>query len=717
MSATSTKKSYKYYTPYAIQEILRSRFPMFVRKDGNYIMNEAISFDIEVTSTYHDEQKIAFMYEWTLDIFDCSIVGRTWGDFLSVCEQISRYFNLSGIKRRCIIYVHNLAYEFAFFRKLFQWVKVFSLSKRKPLYALTTSGIEFRCSYRLSGYKLEKIGEQVGIEKLTEDFDYTKIRHSKTPLTPTEIQYCVHDVKIVTAYIKQKIKEENNNISEIPLTKTGYVRRYVRNHTLRGNNRCFYKNAIKTLTLEPQEYKIAKQAFTGGFTHASVLHAGDIMEDVTSYDISSSYPTVLIAEKFPMTKGEFIEDLTEEQFEYYINNPDIACIFTIELKDIKKIFPCESYISHSRCLSIEDSVTHNGRVASASSAIITMTDIDYQIIKRVYKFTPTRIGNFHIYQKYYLPTSFVECILHFYNIKTTLKDIEEKLSEYMNGKENLNAIYGMCVTDIVRELIEYDNRGGWVDKEKMTEDEYDEFISNQVEKENNKKSRFLYYLWGVFCTAYARRNLWNAIFECTSDYIYSDTDSVKIINAKDHEEYFKQYNEEITRKLEDALRYHKLPLSLLHPKNIYGEEKPLGIWSFDGHYTKFKAIRAKSYMYLSSKDNEYHMTVAGLNKECAIKYIVTQLDEEFPTPLHYFRYGMTIPATYVNDKKEVVSGTGKLTHTYIDEPFRVQIEDYKHQVAWVSEESCVHLEDAAYKLSLVQAITDKMKNVEFNVYE
>ena len=708
----------QYYTPFAINDILRRNSPFFVKKDGNYIMNEAISFDIEVTSTYYDKEKVAFMYVWMLDIFGCTVIGRTWEQFIAVCNQISSHFNLSGIKRRCIIYVHNLAYEFGFIRKRFQWVKVFSLAKRKPLYALTTTGIEFRCSYRLSGYKLEKVGEQVGIEKLTGDFDYTKIRHYQTPLTQTEIAYCIHDVKIVTAYIRQKIAEENNNIAEIPLTKTGYVRRYVRNQTLRGNNRCFYKNVIKELTITPHEYRIAKQAFTGGFTHASVLHAGEEMHDVTSYDISSSYPTVLIAEKFPMTKGEFVESPTFEQFEYYVNNPDIACIFTIELKDIKKIFPCESYISHSRCLSIENSVTHNGRVCSADFAIISMTDIDYQIIKKVYKFTPTRIGNFYIYRKFYLPTEFIKCILHFYNIKTTLKDVEEKLAEYMNGKENLNAIFGMCVTDIVRMLIEYDNRGGWVDAEKMSEKEYMEFISNQVEKENSKKSRFLFYLWGVFCTAYARKNLWDAIFECKSDYIYSDTDSVKITNAKDHKDYFVRYNCEITKKLADALDYHKLPQSLLHPKNIKGEEKPLGIWDFDGHYTRFKAIRAKSYMYLSSKDGQYHMTVAGLNKDCAMKYILANPTEEFPTPIEFFRYGMKIPATYINPETEKEeSATGKLTHTYIDEPFSVYIEDYKHNWAWVSEESCVHLENANYQLSLARVIKDKMKNVQFAEYE
>ena len=94
------------------------------------------------------------------------------------------------------------------------------------------------------------------------------------------------------------MSEEDNNIAEIPLTKTGYVRRYVRNNTLKGKNRCFYKNAISQLTLETEEYLMAKRAFAGGFTHAGCLHSGKVCKNVTSFDFSSSYPTVLISEKY-----------------------------------------------------------------------------------------------------------------------------------------------------------------------------------------------------------------------------------------------------------------------------------------------------------------------------------------------------------------------------------------------------------------------------------
>lgn len=703
-----------YYTPHALPSILANAYPAWVKKDGNFIMNEAISFDIETTSTYVNNQKCAFMYVWMLDIFDHTIIGRTWSEFTLCMTHICNHFGLAGIKKRMIVYVHNLAYEFQFIRKWFKWLKVFSLSRRKPLYALTTTGIEFRCSYRLSGYKLEKIGEQVGIPKLP-DFDYRKIRHWKTPLTPRELEYCTHDVKIVCAYIRQKMREDGDNIAEIPLTKTGYVRRYVRNHTLRGNNRCFYKSAIQSLTIEPEEYLMAKRAFAGGFTHAAMLHSGKEMKNVTSFDFSSSYPTVLIAEKYPMVKGKLIENISLEEFFDHMNRED-CCVFTIELADVEQIFPCESYLSQSRCRKLEDAIINNGRIYYTKHLITDITSVDFNIMRKVYKFKILAIGHFFYYEKYYLPTSFVECILHFYNIKTQLKDVEDKKTEYMNGKENLNALFGMCVTDIVRELIEYDTDAGWIPPDKLTEEQFNEFVSNQLDKENAKKSRFLYYLWGVFCTAYARKNLWTGILECKSDYIYSDTDSVKILNYEKHKAYFDAYNAEIIHKLETALDYHKLSTSLIRPKNIKGKEKVLGIWDFDGFYERFKAVRAKSYMYYS--DGDYHMTVAGLSKQDAIAYlkseeaanaffVETQTEPHPVTPLDIFRDGMYIPAEH----------TGKLTHTYVDDPFNYRIYDYKGVEAVVSERSFIHLEPADFHLSIARVYSEFLKGIQTNEYD
>ena len=115
---------------------------------------------------------------------------------------------------------------------------------------------------------------------------------------------------------------------------------------------------------------------------------------------------------------------------------------------------------------------------------------------------------------------------------------------------------------------------------------------------------------------------------------------MKITNYEKHKAYFDAYNANIIEKLHKALDYHKLSRSLISPKNIKGESKTLGIWEFDGHYTKFKAIRAKSYMF--QKDSgELDITVAGIpkkdkkrNESYSIDYIQTQTAANIFKELH-----------------------------------------------------------------------------------
>ena len=141
------------------------------------------SFDIEVSSFKSiNMDKQCCMYMWSFAIYDKVIIGRTWKEFFDMMEQIEIFLNLSK-ENRMIIYVHNLSYEFQFIRKYFEWETVFSLEKRKPIKAVTTSGFEFRCSYLLSGYGLEKLADQLmwhDIKKLVGYLDYRLVR---TPIT------------------------------------------------------------------------------------------------------------------------------------------------------------------------------------------------------------------------------------------------------------------------------------------------------------------------------------------------------------------------------------------------------------------------------------------------------------------------------------------------------------------------------------------------------
>ena len=271
--------------------------PITTSKRKQYY-NIVCAFDIETTSFSNQlDEKCTIMYCWQMAINGRVIFGRTWDEFIKVINRLTEFFNLySG--RRLIMYVHNLAFEFQFIRKRLEWESVFSIETRKPLYALTTGGIEFRDSYLLSGYSLAKLGDNLQkykVKKLVGDLDYSKIRHSKTPMTEKEIAYCENDVLVVSAYIQEEI-EKAGNITRLPLTKTGYVRNYCRSKCFYGDDRHKtstktyqkYRELILNLHLTGDEYKQLKRAFQGGFTHAAARFSGKVEKNVDSIDFTSS---------------------------------------------------------------------------------------------------------------------------------------------------------------------------------------------------------------------------------------------------------------------------------------------------------------------------------------------------------------------------------------------------------------------------------------------
>lgn len=670
-----------------------------VRDRKKLYYNLPMSFDIETSSFYEDKngiiytneqykklnrntgRKKAIMYIWQFAICDNVIYGRTWNDFLYFIRKLHSYLDLDN--NYIIVYVHNLSYEFQFMCKWFKWFNVFADSERKPIKAETENHIIFKCSYRLSGYSLAVVADNLQthkIKKLVGELDYNLIRNSKTPLNQNELEYCFNDVLIVTAYIQEQI-DEWGNITKIPLTQTGKVRRLVR-------ARCFqnkkYKFLIEKLTIEKLEYLMLKNAFAGGFTHCNAMYTENKCTNVTSYDFTSSYPTVLIAEKYPMSKGMKVDCKSIEQLENLIKNYSV--LVDLKFNKIESSFLWENIISVSKCRNLKNVLSNNGRVVKADCLTVTITDIDYLNIKDFYKWESVEIGAVYIYKRDYLPKEIIETILELYRAKTELKGVDGKEVEYLHSKELLNSIYGMCVTSIVHDNFTFNN-SEWITTESN--------IDSELEIYNKDKNRFLFYQWGVWCTAYARNNLYTGIKECKSDYIYSDTDSIKILNAERHKEYFERYNKWIIKKLETALNYHGLPLESMKPKTIKGIEKPLGVWDFDGFYKEFKTLGAKRYIV--NHDDNILITVCGLSKKSGKEYIAKQSN-----PFDFFNSGMYVDSEH----------TGKMTHTYIDYEIEGVITDYLGNDAYYNEKSFIHLEKTDYLLSLTKMYIDYYRGLQ-----
>lgn len=695
------------------------------------ISNISASFDIETSSfyfndkgeTYYEQpmikddkgnmipdesfQKGGTMYMWGIGINGKVMIKRTWNEFVETINKIAEYYQ-TNINRRFIIYVHNLAYEFQWIRKWFEWEDIFAVDERKPLYAVTKNGIEFRCSYQLSGYSLEKIGEHLikyKVEKLVGDLDYKVIRHYKTHIESQELQYLINDNLVVMAYIQELI-EQYGSILSIQLTKTGFVRKECRDycfydnksHKVHGWKYLQYHNLIHTLNIGSlDEYEQLKRAFQGGFTHANANYVGKTLYNVDSFDFTSAYPFNICSQLFPMTSAQEVCPKTMNEFNMYINS--YCCIFDVEFEEIQSSFEFEHYISSSKCDFDGFSIVDNGRVVYAKKLKITLLEIDYKIIRATYKWKKARFYNMKIYGKGYLPKDLILATLDFYSKKTKLKNVVGMEKEYQNSKENVNSIFGMMVTDIVRQENKYKN------------DEWESQMPKNIEKilikYNDNPNRFLFYIWGLYVTAYNRMNLWDGILEFGSDYIYSDTDSIKCLNAINHMDYINKYNECAINNLKLMCKQLNIDFELCQPKTIKGETKTLGVWEWETQqkqYQMFKTLGAKRYMTYA--DNKLSYTIAGCGK-IGINYLLEKYNGDINKIFDYFNEDFTIPREH----------TGKLTHTYCDNEINITICDFNGVSATIFEKSFIHLEPCEFTLKLSKNFKEYLESIIYDIID
>ena len=566
-------------------------------KSGKHKMYQRhpMTFDIETSKIPTDDEGHyqAFMYIWQVCIEGNVVFGRRWEELQEFMKNVVNAYKLSE-EERVVVYVHNLSFEFQFIQDFFNFTDVFAMASRSILTA-KTAHLEFRCSYKLSNMSLAKFIENTPNTlhyKGVDDLDYATVRTPDTELTEVEYGYCFNDVKGLYECVMELLKEDN--IATIPLTSTGYVRRDCRNAMNKNkNNRKMFLRSRLTLL----QYKLLRECFRGGNTASDRYLTNLILKIVGSYDLSSSYPFQMIAREYPLGKWNYgvIPDI--KTLEEYNSRYCTIARYTfknIHLRDEKPI----PYIPQSKCLALgDDREIYNGRILHADFLTISMTNIDYDIVREQYEYDEIAVEEFHYSRKGLLPKELRDTIMYYFEKKSELKGDEEHYYEYMKSKNKLNSIYGMTVTNILNTEIEYHD-GEYTEK-KMTEEEMKEALDKYYK---NHRS-FLNYSWGVFVTAYARRELEDGLNIAGLDTIYCDTDSVKFIGNHDRE--FEEYNERLNKECEEK--------GIRNYTEVNGKRYYMGIFDKEKGYEEFITLGAKKYAFL--QNGKLGITVSGLSKK------------------------------------------------------------------------------------------------------
>lgn len=534
--------------------------------------------------------------------------------------------NMNGYET--IIYFHNMAYDWVFLRKfLFQEFgfpsKQLNTKSHYPILIQWDNGLTLKDSLILAQRSLQKWAEDLCVEsqKAVGLWDYDKLRNQDEVFTDDELKYIEHDTLAGVECIDKTRITLNKSLYSMPYTATGIPREEVRKIGKDNGARDLFKRMHLTF----EQYIKAERVFHGGYTHANRHLIDTLIEDpVYCRDFASSYPFVMLSEKYPM---EAFSSLGDKPIDYILNHAnEYAFMFKLILihPHLKDDFISMPALQLSKCVNTINAITDNGRILAAAYVEIYITEMDLLILSEQYDYTSCICTEVEAAAKDYLPRWFTDYIFSLFKDKTMLKGGDPVL--YALAKAKLNSLYGMCVQKCIKDEINEDYLSGeYKEAHNDAEEIYNKYLA--------KRNTILPYQWGVWVTAYAFYNLFQ-LGKCCGTWIYSDTDSCYGTNWD--EEKLSSYNQLCKDKL---------------IANGYGAvehndiEYWLGVAELDGEYTEFKVMGAKRYCGRAVKDGELHITVAGVPKS-GYKCLNNDISN--------FTKGMIFDG----------NTTGKLTHTY-----------------------------------------------------
>lgn len=603
---------------------------MAKRKEKISYCKKFLCFDIETTHE-HIAEDCDIIYTWHWSVMDSDYNYNTcssWSNLYDYLHNQYQTFSTQG-ENRVIVYVHNLSYEMeAIIRNLEGHTMTggFYMDTHEPLYLIIDDVLEFRCSYKLTNKGLAACGKDVGLEKL--EMNYKDIVKPGETLPQDKERYTYRDVEIMVAKIHQLEEQEGKPFYEFPYTNTGFLRDELRAIMKKDPK---WMKMFRNTSLDYDRYVICRKAFMGGYTHANYMYAGQIMENVDSYDFGSAYPFAIATEKFPVAPLKRLPNANIYDLKRLLNTDNYLFICTITAKNVREKGTM-TYLSSSHCEVSSDSVLDNGRIFKADMIKTTCTSLDLAIILRMYKIDAIRVDECYYCRADYLPSGIVCTMLKYYNNKQSLKHVKGEELNYAKAKNRVNSFYGMFVQDPIHDVVTLDGTEWTLEHCAITNKEE---ISAQLEKFYKSFRSFLPYQIGVFIPAWTRYHLMHDIVsKIDRNVLYCDTDSAKVINREECLEVINGYNEYAKYKIDLAIKRYGLDYKLPDLGVFDWETEDTGAW------LKFKTFGAKKYIYQDT-DNKLYMTVSGLSKK-AVNYLSSIEDFEIFTTFDKDVSGRTI---------------------------------------------------------------------------
>ena len=498
--------------------------------------------------------------------------------------------------------------EFYKARKEFLTGTLNIVSDKKKIYKITGynfKGTEFNieCSLRKLMGSVSSLGKSLGYEKL-EDYDYTGQRYNSTnpkinKITDREIYYHYRDMKIPQMFkrhIEDNVKKATGNNYNWEMT-IGIAAVKFFKKMFKGVNEEKSFN-VKYPSLTRNQYTLHKLTYHGGVANFNMLYQGKIINNVSGFDINSSYPDKMKNYKTPYGKSMIIKDtyVLYENSKYvncdinytdimkdinnYSNNSNFYKVFKVSYSNaiIKNIKGIEPFVQLAKQ---DDGINY----VYSHSGFNYMNQYDLTIFLRQFDITDLKIELVYFF-KHHKSQQMKRYVEFWHKLKTyfaTSNNGNKDKPSYDFAKFMLNALSGKMGQEPI-------------EQETIWDIENEDVFYGEIVEENKCKPVDVI----AAITALGRLQLLSLIEEVGWEkWDTGDTDSGKFINipAKfltKKAKYFNIAKEKMTR---------------MYKKD---GENELGYWSYEWTAEKFEVIgKKKSHRIV---DGEYKVTCNGLKQ-------------------------------------------------------------------------------------------------------
>ena len=313
--------------------------------------------------------------------------------------------------------------------------------------------------------------------------------------------------------------------------------------------------------LSEEEDAFIRKAYRGGWVYANPDYAGETMGEGISYDVNSLYPSVMAS-----CDGEILPFGKPAAFTGKPNPDELYTLWIARLRCVFRVKP-----GHLPCIQLKGNLSFLPTeyiLDSKEEVYLTITSVDWDLINRQYDVEVTEwVGGFKFNGSRTLFRGYVSKWIETKNQAT--EDGNKGLRQI--AKLMLNSLYGKFASRLdVRSRKPVLDEHGIVKYEDLDPDTRDG----------------VYLPVGCFVTAWARFKTVTTAQSLGTRFLYSDTDSVKVLG--------------------------------LEPPRMKIDDIRLGWWKDEGHFSRFKALRAKTYMaeYEEEEGGRLEIHVAGMPKRC-----------------------------------------------------------------------------------------------------